>query len=151
MAYALRRLGLRRSIFDGNEIGIHIGMLGTDTLDYLRSGQARPMNARPVLEWSQVVDIWTKKFLPAPANVGETAEDMVKAKHRQARQRRIDAARRFPQEQIKLSYFLKDNVTRVRLADLAPERDKSFASLPEFELTSDQPPTDDAASTGNSA
>ena len=63
MAFVLRRLKLRRWIFQGNEIGVHLGMLGEPTLEALRSGRSRPTNARPLLDWSQVVSVWSRRFL----------------------------------------------------------------------------------------
>jgi hypothetical protein len=121
MAYVLRRLDLDWRLFDGNEMGVHIGALGADTLEYLRTGQPRPRHARPLLDWDQVVDVWARRFLPAPATVGESAQGATKAKHRQARQRRLDAARHYPAERIKLSSRLdgEDPTVRVRIADLA--------------------------------
>jgi hypothetical protein len=121
MTYALRRLSLNRSLFDGNEMGVHIGALGADTLEYLRNGQPRPRHARPILDWEQVVDVWARRFLPAPATVGESAQSGTKAKHREARQRRLDAARNYPADRIKVSNRLdgQDPTARVRIADLA--------------------------------
>jgi hypothetical protein len=121
MGYALRRLALNWSLFDGNEMGVHIGALGADTLEYLRTGQPRPKHARALLDWDQVVDVWARRFLPAPATVGESAQGATRAKHREARQRRLDAARHYPADRIKLSSRLdgQDPTVRVRIADLA--------------------------------
>jgi Druantia protein DruA len=115
MAFALQRLGFRRSLFDGNEIGVHIGTLGADTEAYVRDGMARPASKRPRLDWDQVVAVWTKKFLPQSDNVRETATPETLALHRAARQRRIRAARSFPQERIPLSYLLNNPEDRRRL------------------------------------
>jgi hypothetical protein len=145
MAFALRRLGLHSSLFEGNEMGVHIGMLGINTLDYIRSGRVRPAQARPTLDWEQVVDVWSRRFLPAPATVGESADPATRAEHREARQRRLDAARNFPQERIRLSHLLDahDPTLRVRVADLAPVKTSSTAiSLAELELPREQPASD---------
>ena len=115
MSYALRRLGFHRSLFDGNEIGVHIGMLGADTEAYLRDGTVRPHSKRPRLEWEQAVAIWTKKFLPQSDSVRETATPETLAEHRAARQRRSLAARSYPQERIPLSYLLAHPEDRVKL------------------------------------
>jgi hypothetical protein len=142
MAYALQRLGLHSSLFDGNEMGVHIGMLGIDTLNYIRTGEARPAQARPMLDWDQVVDVWSRRFLPAPATVGESADQATKADHREARQRRLEAARNFPQQMIRLSHQLdaKDPAAHVRVADLAPVKaSPPEASLSELELPREQP------------
>jgi hypothetical protein len=108
MTFALRRLGLRSSIFFGNEIGVHVGMLGETTLDSLRTGFPRPLHERPVVEWEQVVGVWSRKFLPAPEVVGESADKLSKIAHREARQSRNERARTFPVERIRLSHLLRD-------------------------------------------
>jgi hypothetical protein len=108
MAYALRRLGFHRSLFRGNDMGVHMGVLGTDTLDYLRSGAQRPAGARPLLDWNQVVDVWSRRFLPAPATVGESAKKKNMDDHREARRKRSDRARSFPADRIKVSAKLED-------------------------------------------
>jgi hypothetical protein len=106
MAFALRRLGLRRRIFNGNEIGVHLGVLGEDTLDSLRTGQRRPTHARPLVHWDQAIGVWSRRFLPAPDMVGESADQASRSAHRDARQRRLERARDFPAEQIRLSHLL---------------------------------------------
>jgi hypothetical protein len=103
LSYALRRLGFHRSLFEGNEIGVHIGMLGADTEAHLRDGTVRPHLRRPRLDWEQAVAVWTKKFLPQSDNFRETATPTTLAEHRAARQRRSRAARSYPQERIPLS------------------------------------------------
>jgi hypothetical protein len=127
MAFALRRLKLRRWIFQGNEIGVHLGMLGEPTLGALRSGRSRPTNARPLLDWNQVVGVWSRRFLPAPELVGESADERTKGEHREARQKRLDRAREFPANLIRLSS---------RLAGFEP------GLLPDLELPREQPATD---------
>jgi hypothetical protein len=42
MTFALRHLGLSYTMFYGNEIGVHVGILGEKTLENLRTGRARP-------------------------------------------------------------------------------------------------------------
>ena len=37
VSFFLRRLGLHRSIFDGNEMRVHIGAIGAKTLEALRT------------------------------------------------------------------------------------------------------------------
>ena len=113
LAFALRRLGLRRSLFDGNEIGVHLGILngsirdGWSTVDNLRTGSPRPAKERPLVDWETAVAVWSRKFLPAPELVGESADGLSKAAHREARQSRNERARTFPVEQIRLSHRLR--------------------------------------------
>lgn len=108
MAYALQRLRIHKSIFEGNEMGVHIGALGTNTIDYLRRGVPRPKAERPLLEWAQVVDVWSRRFLPAPATIGESATRATKDLHREARQKRLEAARNFSENEIRLSHLLDE-------------------------------------------
>ena len=115
ISYALRRLGLHRSLFDGNEIGVPIGMLGADTEAHLRDGTVRPHSKRPRIVWEQAVAVWTKKFLPQSDSVRETATPETIAEHRAARQRRSQAARSYPQERIPLSYLLAHPEDRAKL------------------------------------
>jgi hypothetical protein len=112
MTFVLRHLGLNHTIFDGNEIGVHIGMLGEKTLDSLRTGNARPPNGRPLVDWEQAVGVWSRKFLPAPELVGESAKESSKDAHRKARQNRNDRARNFPAERIRLSHLLRIHNSR---------------------------------------
>nr|WP_294564204.1 Druantia anti-phage system protein DruA [uncultured Rhodopila sp.] len=131
MAFALRRLGLRRWIFDGNEIGVHIGMLGEATLDCLRVGRSRPVGARPILDWGQAVGVWSRRFLPSPEIVGESADHLSKAAHREARQKRLDRARDFPTDLIRLSSRLRASE---RVADIGAE-----GLSPELKLPREEP------------
>ncbi|MGO6788724.1 hypothetical protein ACCS70_18910 [Rhizobium ruizarguesonis] len=146
IAYALRRLGLHRSLFDGNEMGVHIGVLGADTLDYLKSGKPRPAHARWMLDWEQVVDVWSRRFLPAPSPVGESATEATKQMHREGRQRRLAAAKDYPEDRIKLSGLIDrtDPTDLVRVADLAPIKavKPPAPSFTDFELPSEQVTTD---------
>ncbi len=105
LAFALRRLGLRRKIFLGNEIGVHVGMLGEKTLESLRTGHPRPQQARPLVDWETAVAVWSRRFLPAPELVGEIADPSTKNAHRQARQSRNDRARTYPADRIRLSHM----------------------------------------------
>lgn len=134
MAFVLRRLKLRRWIFQGNEIGVHLGMLGEPTLEALRSGRSRPTNARPLLDWSQVVSVWSRRFLPAPEFVGESAHERTKGEHREARQKRLERAREFPACRIRLSSRLVgfETATGAEAAGL----------LPDLELPREQPASD---------
>jgi hypothetical protein len=134
ISYALRQLGLHRSIFEGNEMGVHIGMLGRDTLSHLASGTPRSARKRPHLEWDQVVAVWTKRFLPQADSARETATPETIAKHRIGRRRRLEAARAYPQERIPLSYLFKhpEDHTRLSVRDLAPAEGQA-------EVTDDQP------------
>jgi hypothetical protein len=110
--FALNRLGLRKSILEGNEIGIHLGCLtgsarpDSTTLDHIRKGSIRPLNERPLIDWETAVAVWSRKFLPAPELVGEIAASKTKAAHREARQKRNERAREFPADQIRLSRLL---------------------------------------------
>ncbi len=106
LAFALRHLGLRRTIFLGNEIGVHVGILGEKTLEGLHTGKVRPRNARPLVDWKTAVAVWSRKFLPAPELVGESAVPSTKSAHRKARQGRNDRARTYPPERIRLSHML---------------------------------------------
>jgi len=134
MAFALRQLGLRRWIFEGNEIGLHIGMLGEATLHCLREGRPRPAGARPLLDWGQAVGVWSRRFLPAPELVGESADQRSKGAHREARQKRLDRARDFPADQIRLSSRLE---AFQRAAGGWAE-----GLSPELELPGEEPATD---------
>ena len=113
LAFAFRQLGLRRTILEGNEIGIHLGALngstrpGSSTLDYIKTGMPRPLNERPLIDWEIAVGVWSRKFLPAPELVGEIADTTTKAAHREARQKRNERSRSFPPEEIRLSHWLK--------------------------------------------
>jgi hypothetical protein len=64
LSFFLRRLGLHRSLFDGNDMGVHLGAVGADTLAALRTGRPRP--DRPVLDWSRAVEEWKSKFTDNP-------------------------------------------------------------------------------------
>jgi hypothetical protein len=107
MSYALDRLGLDRRIFAGNEMGVHIGMLGRDTLGYLGSGTPRPPRKRPRLEWNTVVTVWARRFLPQSDSAHDTATPETSASHKIGRRRRIEAARAYPADRIRLSDLLK--------------------------------------------
>jgi hypothetical protein len=113
LGFAFRRLGLQRSILEGNEIGIHLGALNGSTrpnwstLDYIRTGITRPLNERALIDWEIAVGVWSRKFLPAPELVGEIAQSKTKAAHREARQKRNERARTFPADQIRLSHLLQ--------------------------------------------
>ena len=124
ISYALRRLGLNRSIFQGNEMGVHIGMLGRDTLGHLASGRPRSARKRPRLEWDRVVAVWTRRFLPQSDTARDTATPETLGMHTIGRRRRLEAARAYPQERIPLSYLLKhpDDHTRLSVSDLAPAK-----------------------------
>jgi hypothetical protein len=127
MSFALRRLGLHRSLFDGNEMGVHIGMLGADTQRYLADGTPRPLSKRPRLNWDQVVAVWTKRFLPQSHDAPETATPQTLAEHRTGRQRRLKAARSYPPERIPLSYLLNhpEDLTKLTVVDFAPVNDQA--------------------------
>ena len=113
LAFAFRQLGLQPTILEGNEIGFHLGVLNGSTraswstLDYLRTGIARPLNERPLIDWEIAVGVWSRKFLPAPELVGEIADSTTKAAHREARQKRNERARTCPADQIRLSHLLE--------------------------------------------
>jgi hypothetical protein len=126
ISYALRRLGLNRSIFEGNEMGVHIGMLGRDTLGHLASGTPRSARKRPRLEWDRAVAVWTRRFLPQSDTARDTATPETRPMHTIGRRRRLEAARAYPQDRIPLSYLLKhpDDHTRLTVRDLAPAEDQ---------------------------
>lgn len=104
ISYALRRLGMSRRIFRGNEVGVHIGMLGHETMGHLSCGTPRPTHGRPRLKWSDVVNVWTNAFLPPSTGSPVTATAATQTGHIQGRRRRNQRGRSFPQEQIPLSY-----------------------------------------------
>ena len=112
MAYCLRRLGLRRWIYEGNEIGVHLGILGSATLPSLQSGKPRSSSNRPLIDWDQAVGVWSRRFLPAPENVGESADEDGKAAHRKARQARLERARELNADSYRLSSRLADTGCR---------------------------------------
>ena len=134
-------------------MGVHMGMLGADTLDYLKSGKPRPAHARSLLDWEQVVDVWSRRFLPAPSPVGESATDATRQMHREGRQRRLAAAKDYPQDRIKLSGFIyrAADAPLVRVADLAPVKAARppAVSLADLELAGEKVTTDrDGESSG---
>jgi hypothetical protein len=78
LAFALRRLGLHRSLFDGNDVGVYMGALGHNTLHALRTGVRR--TERPLVKWDHLVNAWRRKFTPIePPNVRATedAKDLI--------------------------------------------------------------------------
>ena len=129
MTFALHRLGVPQTIFDGNEIGVHIGMLGENTLDKLRVGLPRPLRERPLIDWERAVGVWSRRFLPAPELVGESVKEEQKEDHRTARQGRNERARAFPGERIRLSHLL------------TPVHSQSKPSLSDLELLGKKPST----------
>jgi hypothetical protein len=115
LKHMLRRLKLKPGIFDGNEIGVHVGMISPETKEYLSSGKSRPLNKRLRLNWDDVTAVWLRKFLPEPES--DKSED-----HKIGRRRRAEAARAYPEDQIRLSYHLSHLYGQARLSvsDLAP-------------------------------
>jgi hypothetical protein len=107
MSYGLQRLSVNRRIFRGNEMGVHIGMLGTQTLPHLALGTPRPVGDRPRLDWQEVIAVWTNRFLPPADGARETAIPKTRAKHNAARRKRNKAGHSFPKNEIPLSYDLK--------------------------------------------
>jgi hypothetical protein len=102
----LRRFQLKPDIFDGNEIGIHVGILSAETKQHLSRGTLRPPNKRARLDWDHVTAIWLRKFLPQSESESE--------EHKRSRRRREERARTFPEEQIRLSYHLSHPRDRAR-------------------------------------
>ncbi len=105
--HMLRRFELKPDIFDGNEIGVHVGMLSAETKQHLATGTPRPPNKRLRLDWNHVTTIWLRKFLPQ-------LESDVSEEHKQSRRRREERARTFPEKQIRLSYQLSRPRDRAR-------------------------------------
>lgn len=128
MAFALKKLGIDRSIFAGNEMGIHIGMLGRETRQHLSAGTPRPANKRPRLSWETVVAVWTKKFLPVSTGAPETATQASLAEHNRARRKKHDDACAYPQSKVKLSHLLAEHSSRTA--------DESATASGRSELTS---------------
>ncbi len=112
----LRRFKIKSDIFDGNEIGVHVGMLNPETKDYLSAGKPRPPNKRPRLNWDDIIAVWVRKFLPQAES--DKSED-----HKVSRRRRAEAARAYPEDQIPLSYRLSHlhDLARLSVSDLAHE------------------------------
>jgi hypothetical protein len=123
MAFALRRIGCSRRIFDGNEIGVHIAMLGCDTAKYLTSGKPRPKPQRPRLDFDEVVGVWRHRFLPSDDSSPETATPETLRVHTVARRRRILAAQSYPEERIRLSHLLEHDVGRLSVRDFVAPND----------------------------
>jgi hypothetical protein len=103
MSYCLKRLGLSRDIFRGNEMGVHIGLLGPRTRGHLAAGTPRPPDQRPRIDWETVVALWTQRFLPASDGVAEAAEGKDRAKHLAGRRRRNERGRQCRQSDTLLS------------------------------------------------
>jgi hypothetical protein len=99
----LRKLRLPLNMFDGNVMGIHVGMLGRDTLGHLAAGTPRPMDKRPRLSWDTVISVWTRKFLPDSPGSPASAHKETLEKHNRARREKHELARTFPADRIKLS------------------------------------------------
>jgi hypothetical protein len=96
-----------------------VGMLGRDTLSYLSSGMARPLRKRPRLEWSKVVVVWARRFLPQSDSAQDTATPDTLTSHKIGRRRRIEAARAYPPDRIRLSSFFKrSGGTKLSVSDL---------------------------------
>jgi|ERR1051326_1561034 hypothetical protein len=125
ISYALRRLGLNRQIFAGNEMGVHIGMLGRDTPGYLAAGLSRPPRKRPRLEWDTVVAVWARRFLPPSDSGQDTATPETLTSHKIARRRRLEAARSYPQDRIRLSSLIDHpgGGPQFSVSDLVPTND----------------------------
>ncbi|MCV7001582.1 hypothetical protein [Mycolicibacterium alvei] len=104
VTYGLQRTGHTRRLFHGNEMGVHIGMLGGETRDHLTQGTSR--RDRPRLDWDDVVKIWTGKFLPPSDGSDETATADTKNDHALARRKRLARAHKYPQEQVPLSFYI---------------------------------------------
>lgn len=107
MSYGLQRLSVNRRLFRGNEMGVHVGMLGTQTLQHLRLGTPRPVGDRPRLDWQDVIAVWTNRFLPPADGARETAVPETRAEHNAARRKRNKASHAFSQNEIPLSYDLQ--------------------------------------------
>ncbi|MCV7286883.1 DUF4338 domain-containing protein [Mycolicibacterium wolinskyi] len=103
MSYCLKRLSLSRDIFRGNEMGVHIGMLGAETRAHLADGTPRPHGQRPRLDWDTVVAVWTQRFLPASDGVAEAADEKDRVQHLAARRRRNARGKSCRQSEILLS------------------------------------------------
>src|SRR5260370_41144371 len=92
----LRRFELKPDIFDGNEIGVHVGLLSAETKQHLATGTPRPPNKRLRLLWHQVTTIWLRIFLPQCAS-------SVSQAHQEIRRRREERAPTLPDNRIRLS------------------------------------------------
>jgi hypothetical protein len=84
LSFFLRRSGLHRSIFDGNEMGVHVGAIGAKTLHALRTGEARA--DRPRVDKIKLMETWQENFaektIPSKDMGPEDA-----AKHQEAAER----------------------------------------------------------------
>lgn len=121
MAYVLRRLRLRKSVFEGNEMGVHIAMLGERTRGHLESGAARPASERVLLDWARCVSVWKRGFLPTPEGEKELAKKKTRIAHARAQGRRLEAASSVASRDILLSQRLTAEEARVREPDRAEE------------------------------
>lgn len=103
LRYAIRRLGLPRDLVDGNEMGVHIGMLGEETADFLRTGEARPARQRHNLDWERCVSVWTRGFMPVLAGHGDPAQRNTIEARNAARRKRANEARSTSQRECYIS------------------------------------------------
>lgn len=81
IAFVMRRLGLHGSLFQGNDIGIHVGAIGSSTIDALRSGTARKERLR--LDWGIAVDVWRRRNLTSTAENGVLMSKKDAAAHKE--------------------------------------------------------------------
>lgn len=100
LSFFLRRSGLHRSIFDGNEMGVHVGAIGAKTLQALRTGE--PRADRPRVDKVKLMETWQENFaektIPSKDMGPEDA-----AKHQEAAERSRGKAQETKLEDILLS------------------------------------------------
>lgn len=117
VAYALRRLRLFKNVFDGNEMGVHLAMLGERTRDQLEAGTRRPDSDRVLLDWTRCVAVWKRGFLPTPEGEKEIAKKKTRVAHARARERRLEAAASVGANDILLSNRVSEEAIPDRAVD----------------------------------
>jgi hypothetical protein len=136
LAHVLRRFRLPRSVFDGNEMGVHIAMIGERTRDYLQHGTPRPASERVLLDWGQCVAVWKRGFLPTPEGQKEVAKKKTRIAHARARERRVEAALAVAPEDVLLSRRVAEEFASDSAAAAAADRSNTARSNQEPSLSS---------------
>ena len=89
LSYFLRTLGIHRSVFDGNEMGVHFGVIDVPTLEALRSGESR--TCRSYLSREKLVREWKNHFASNPKIDSSTVEPDARSQIAAAGKRRLKA------------------------------------------------------------
>ena len=88
MSYVLRRLRLSSAIFDGNEMGVHVGMLSESTKKHLKQGTARLRQDRLAVNWDHAVQAWKRCFVATDIETACPATISERNNAREARRQR---------------------------------------------------------------